>query len=136
MRRVGRIMRLRVISTAGMILASLVVVVPAGRALGQAAITNVTQPIPVINTGGHSAPVRALVFAPPDGAQLLSAGFDKVIQVWNLRDEPPGLAKTIRPRIWRGFAGWIYALALAPRPETDGQRILAVAGSGVTERSR
>jgi WD40 repeat protein len=99
--------------------------------MAQAALTNLTQPIPVINTGGHSAPVRALVFAPPDGAQLLSAGFDKIIQVWNLRDAPPGLAKTIRPRIWRGYAGVIYAMVLAPQADTNGQRLLAVAGFGL-----
>src|SRR2546426_513139 len=61
------------------VLATLAAWVPAERAFGQAEVRNLTQPIPVINTGGHSAPVRALVFAPPDGAQLLSAGFDKII---------------------------------------------------------
>jgi WD40 repeat protein len=101
------------------------------RAHGQAEIRNLTQPIPVISPGGHTAPVRALVFAPPGGGQLLSAGFDKTINVWNLTESPPGLSQTIRPRIWRGYAGAIYSIALAPRPEADGQRLLAVAGWGI-----
>ena len=41
---------------------------------GQADIRTLTQPIPVVNTGGHSAPVRSLIFVPPDGGLLLSAG--------------------------------------------------------------
>src|SRR5262245_25375991 len=92
---------------------------------GQAEVRNVTQPIPVITNGGNTAPVRALVFAPPAGGQLLSAGLDKTINVWNLTVSPPSLSQTIRPRIWRGYAGGIYTIALAPRPEADGQRLLA-----------
>ena len=59
-------------------------------AVGQAEVRNFTQPIPMLNTGGHTAPVRALIFAPPDGLQLLSAGLDKTVNVWNLREAPPG----------------------------------------------
>jgi WD40 repeat protein len=104
----------------------------ADRAEGQAEIRNVTQPIPVLNTGGHSAPVRGLIFAPPDGGQLLSAGLDKIVNTWNLREAHPAVARTIRPRIWRGYAGAIYAMALSPVAEPDGQRLLAVAGIGVS----
>ena len=100
-------------------------------AAGQAEVRNFTQPIPMLNTGGHSAPVRGLIFAPPDGLQLLSAGLDKIVNIWNLREAPPALARTIRPRIWRGYAGAIYAMALSPVAEPDGQRLLAVAGFGV-----
>jgi WD40 repeat protein len=106
-------------------------VLSAGRAWGQAEVRNPTQPIPVLNTGGHSGPVRSLVFATPDGMQLLSAGMDKVVNVWNLRATPPGLAQTIRPRIWRGYAGVIYTMALSPVADAQGQRLLAVAGFGV-----
>src|SRR4051794_6371937 len=115
----------------GIVLALLATRAPIDQAIAQAQVRNLTQPIPVLNTGGHTAPVRALVFAPPDGAQLLSAGFDKIVNVWNLRDDPPGLARTIRPRIWRGYAGSIYSIALSPRPEADGRRLLALAGYGV-----
>jgi WD40 repeat protein len=105
---------------------------PGVRVFAQAEVRNLTQPIPMLATGGHSAPVRALVFAPPDGAQLLSAGFDKIVNVWSPTENPPGLSGTIRPRIWRGYAGAIYSIALASRPGADGQRLLAVAGVGVT----
>ena len=97
----------------------------------QADLRDITQPIPVVNSGGHTAPVRSLIFASRDGSQLLSAGMDKIINVWNLNEAPPGLARTIRPRIWRGYAGAIYAMALSPKPDRDGQRTLAVAGFGV-----
>ena len=101
------------------------------RAQAQADLRDITQPIPVVNSGGHTAPVRSLIFASRDGSQLLSAGMDKIINVWNLSEAPPGLARTIRPRIWRGYAGAIYAMALSPTPDRDGQRTLAVAGFGV-----
>ena len=97
----------------------------------QADLRDITQPIPVVNSGGHSAPVRSLIFASRDGSQLLSAGLDKIINVWSLNEAPPGLARTIRPRIWRGYAGAILALALSSKPDVDGQRTLAVAGFGV-----
>lgn len=90
-----------------------------------------TQPIVVLNTGGHHGPPRSLLFS-PDGTQLLSAGMDKVINVWNLGDGRPGLARTIRPAIWRGPAGIIYAMAFsAPIANETGQYYLAVAGFGV-----
>jgi WD40 repeat protein len=90
-----------------------------------------TQPIVVLSTGGHQAPPRALLFS-PDGSLLLSGGMDKVIHVWNLGDGRPALARTIRPAIWRGPAGIIYAMALsAPIAGEIGQHYLAVAGFGV-----
>ena len=55
---------------------------------------------------------------------------DKVVRVWDLTDEPR-LARTLRPMSWRGPAGIIYAMALSPRPDESGQRLLAVAGYGV-----
>ncbi len=101
-----------------------------GSARGQVTVRNITQPIPVVNTGGHGAPVRSLIFVPPDGSFLLSGGMDKIVNVWDLRGPHPGLAQTIRPRLWRGYAGVIYAMALSPAG-ADGQRVLAVAGYGV-----
>jgi WD40 repeat protein len=89
-----------------------------------------THPILVLNTGGHQAPVRALVF-PPDGGQLLSGGMDKVVHVWNVRAGRPALEGTIRPPIWRGQAGAINALALSPEVDQPGHRVLAIAGYGV-----
>ena len=100
------------------------------RAGSQAHLRTITQPIPVVNSGGHSAPVRALIF-PGDGTTLLSGGMDKVVNVWKLGDPRPRLVQTIRPRIWRGYAGSIYAMALSPAADARGQRLLAVAGIGV-----
>ena len=45
----------------------------ADRAEGQAEIRNLTQPIPVVNSGGHSAPVRSPIRS-PDGGNSLSRG--------------------------------------------------------------
>ncbi|WP_406700941.1 hypothetical protein V5E97_19305 [Singulisphaera sp. Ch08] len=102
-----------------------------GRAEAQANLGDITQPIPVVNSGGHSAPVRSLIFTAADGSSILSGGMDKVVNVWNLGDPRPRLVQTIRPRIWRGYAGSIYAMALSPAADARGQRILAVAGIGV-----
>lgn len=87
------------------------------------------KPVVVLNTGGHRAPVRRLVFT-ADESRLLSAGEDKVIHVWNLTVDPPILERTIRPPVWRGNAGSLLAMALST-PDAQGQAILAVAGSGV-----
>jgi len=100
------------------------------QAAGQADLREITQPIPVVNSGGHSAPVRALIFN-ADGSTILSGGMDKVVNVWKLGDPRPRHVQTIRPRIWRGYAGSIYAMALAPAADPRGQRHLAVAGIGV-----
>jgi WD40 repeat protein len=100
-----------------------------GQALAQAEARNPTQPVLVYQTGGHSAPVQALAFT-PDGAQLLSGGMDRLVNVWMLNDGPPRLSRTLRPPIWRGRRGAVYALALAP-VAAEGQRFLAVAGYGV-----
>ncbi|AGA30388.1 hypothetical protein [Singulisphaera acidiphila] len=101
------------------------------RAEAQANLGDITQPIPVVNSGGHSAPVRSLIFTAADGSTLLSGGMDKVVNVWNLGDPRPRLVQTIRPRIWRGYAGSIYAMALSPMADARGQKLLAIAGIGV-----
>jgi WD40 repeat protein len=102
-------------------------------AIGQAQLRDFTKPIVALETGGHHAPVRSMVFS-RDSRQLLSAGFDKVVHVWNLRDGRPELARTIRPPVWRGMRGAIYSLALsAPIAAQNGHSLLAVGGIGVRE---
>ena len=88
----------------------------------------------VLDPRGHQATPRALAFT-PDGTQVLSAGLDKVVRVWEVADGRPRLLRTLRPPIWRGPAGGINAIALAPRPIPDepGQHYLAVGGYGVTQ---
>ena len=103
-------------------------VLVAGPARAQDQIRDFRQPILMAETEGHHAPVRALIW--PDAATLLSAGMDKVVKVWDVRDGNR-LVRTIRPPIWRGPAGVIHAMALAPKPNAPGQRLLAVGGVGV-----
>jgi WD40 repeat protein len=94
-------------------------------------VRNYRKPILAVETEGHHAPVRSLVWRDP--LSLLSGGEDKVVRLWDFRDGPR-LVKTIRPAIWRGPAGVIYATALSPRPDGQGQSLLAVAGFGVESR--
>lgn len=81
-----------------------------------------------INVHGHTGSVRALGFT-PDGTRLCSGGWDKVIQVWNLRAATRDLQgvflreRTIRWQVARGPLGQIHTLAVSP---TDG--LLAFAG--------
>jgi WD40 repeat protein len=85
-------------------------------------------PILVVETGGHHAPVRSLIWQRP--FKLLSAGEDKVVKVWDLQDGGR-LNQTIRPMIWRGPRGAIYAMALTPKPDGQSQSLLAVGGYGI-----
>lgn len=103
----------------------------AGVAAGQAAVRDFTDPILVHNGGGHAAELYALCYA--DERVLLSAGMDKVVNVWDFSDGRERLAATIRPPIFRGARGAIFAMALAPVVDGAGQRLLAVAGYGAEE---
>jgi WD40 repeat protein len=74
----------------------------------------------MLDTGGHMAIITGLTFT-PDGKQLVSAGHDKVVRVW---DWPEGKTiRTMRGQVAPGDEGKIYAMALSP----DG-RWLAVGG--------
>lgn len=98
-------------------------------AVGQ--LLDISPPQLTYNADGHTAPVRALLFA-GDG-QLLSGGTDQVIKVWDTPADRPGLNRTIRPPIWRAPRGAVYAMALGP-PTTDGARLLAIGGMGMTTK--
>lgn len=97
--------------------------------IAQVQIRDFTRPFVVLDTGGHSGPVRSLLY--PERDRLVSGGMDKLIQSWNVADGRPALTSTIRPAIWRGLGGVIYAMALSPKADEKGQRILAVGGYGV-----
>ena len=101
-----------------------------GRASGQAMIRNPTQPILVYQTQGHSGPVRALVFDKTSG-QILTAGQDKVVQVWDPSGERPRLVRTLRPPIWRSLRGTLFAMSLQPGRDPGTEATLAVAGEGI-----
>lgn len=103
---------------------------PAARGQAGGGPLDFTRPQLSLVTGGHHAPIRAMVFT-PDGRQLLSAGLDRVVLVWDILQDPPVVVRTIRPPIYRGTRGIIYALALSP-PDANGQSILAVGGLGAS----
>ena len=104
----------------------------AGQGLAQDQVRNYAgKPILVVETEGHHAPVRKLVWR--DENTLLAGGDDKVVKEWRLGDGGR-LARSYRPPIWRGPAGMILALALSPRADQAGQRLLAVGGYGVESR--
>jgi WD40 repeat protein len=68
-------------------------------------------PLPMLDTGGHMAVIHGLVFT-SDGRQLLSAGEDKTIRVWDT-----STGKTLR--VFRGESapgepGKVFAIALSP----------------------
>jgi WD40 repeat protein len=95
-------------------------------------VRNFKMPILMVETGSHHARVRSLLWQ--DDATLLSGGEDKVVKVWDFREDEPRLARSIRPMIWRGPAGIIYAMAVSSRPDAQGQSFLAVAGYGIEAR--
>ncbi|MBV8309346.1 MAG: hypothetical protein JO344_02995, partial [Planctomycetaceae bacterium] len=99
-------------------------------ACAQDEVRNYRMPILRVETGGHHARVRSVLWW--DEETLLTAGEDKLVNVWDLRAEPR-LARSLRPPIWRGLAGSIYAIA-ASKPDPQGQSYLAVAGYGVESR--
>ncbi len=89
-------------------------------ALGAIAAKADEKPILTINPGGHTAMVNELIFT-PDGRELISAGDDKVIRIWDV--ETGELNRALRGQIGAGKEGMIFAAAFSP----DG-RTLAVGG--------
>ncbi|MFY9641772.1 MAG: hypothetical protein WAK07_12865, partial [Rhodomicrobium sp.] len=69
------------------------------------------RPIPQIDTGGHMAAIRGIAFT-PGGKQLVSAGEDKVIRVWDVASGKT--VRTIRGESALGSPGKIFAMALSP----------------------
>ena len=105
-------------------------IMTASKAVAQTLTEDFLKPRLVLNGQGHTASLRAMTFS-PDGKYLLSGGLDKTVHVWEFRAGRPRLDGTIRPPINRK-GGWIYALALAPVADAHQQRLLAVAGHGVS----
>lgn len=98
--------------------------------LAQDEVKNYKKPILTVETGGHHARVRSLLWQ--DASTLLSGGEDKVVKVWDFQSGAR-LARSLRPPIWRGPSGTIYAMAMT-KPDGQGQSFLAVGGYGVESR--
>ncbi|MEO1609259.1 MAG: caspase family protein [Pseudomonadota bacterium] len=77
-------------------------------------------PMLMLNTGGHTSLIWSIIFT-SDGRQLISAGPDKVIRVWNW--ESGKTVRAIRGQSGVGLNGGIYSMSLSPNG-----RWLAVGG--------
>src|SRR5205809_6738121 len=64
-----------------------------------------------LDTGGHQGDIKDVIFT-RDGTQIISAGDDKVIRVWDWRKGQT--VRTIRGQVRPGNSGKIFALALSP----------------------
>lgn len=78
------------------------------------------KPLLVLDTGGHVAPVKSVLFT-PDGKKVITASMDKTVRIWNLATGET--ERVYRLPIGPGNEGVLYAAALSK----DGQR-LAVGG--------
>src|SRR5437016_5382 len=67
-------------------------------------------PILRIEPGGHTAGVKSVQFT-PSGKQLISAGLDKSLRVW---DVETGRQRALRYRIGRGVDGQAFCAAVSP----------------------
>jgi WD40 repeat protein len=65
----------------------------------------------MLDTGGHMGAIRGVVFT-PDGKQIVSAGLDKVIRIWDW--QTGSTVRMVRGQIGSGTEGVIYAIALSP----------------------
>jgi len=88
------------------------------------AVGQESQPVLLLDPGGHTSIVKDLAFT-PGGSHLVSVGDDKVVRLWDLNT-----GETIRqyhPPIGQGHEGRLFSLAVSP----DGRRA-AVSGYGFT----
>ncbi|HEY6391210.1 MAG TPA: caspase family protein [Bryobacteraceae bacterium] len=69
-----------------------------------------SDPILVIDSGGHTGDIRKMIFT-KDGRQLISAGDDKVVRVWDIQSGKT--VRTILGDIGAGELGKIDAMALS-----------------------
>jgi WD40 repeat protein/uncharacterized caspase-like protein len=65
----------------------------------------------MLDTGGHQAVLKDIIWT-KDGRQIISAGDDKVIRVWDA--ETGRTLRTIRGQIGPGNEGKIFAMSLSP----------------------
>jgi WD40 repeat protein len=82
------------------------------------------EPQLMLDTGGHMGRITGLAWT-PDGTQIVSAGEDKVIRIWDVATGQT--VRTLRGAIGPGSDGKFFAMALSP----DG-RWLAAGGVWLT----
>jgi len=80
-------------------------------------------PILRIEAGGHTGAVPRLA-VDAAGRILATAGYDKTVRLWSLRDGEP--VAVLRPPIGERQEGEIYAVAITP----DGRRVFAAGATG------
>lgn len=68
-------------------------------------------PTLMLETGGHMAAIKGIALT-PDGQQLVSAGNDKVIRVWDLATGKT--VRTIRGDVAPGALGEFFAMVMSP----------------------
>lgn len=83
-------------------------------------VSPVGKPILQIDTGGHKATIRDVIFT-RDGKYLISASDDKTMRVWDVISGE--VVRVIRGHIGQGNDGQLFAAALSPN-----NRLLAVGG--------
>lgn len=81
-------------------------------------------PLLMLDTGGHTGVISMIAFT-PDGKHLVSAGYDKVVRVWDWQTGQT--IRVFRGDVRAGDEGRIFAMTLSP----DG-RWLATAGQLTT----
>jgi PDZ domain/WD domain, G-beta repeat len=82
----------------------------------------------MLDTGGHMAIIHGLALT-PDGSQLLSAGEDKVVRIWDW--QAGKTVRTIRGQVAPGGEGKIYAMARCRRTGAGSQQV-----GGFQDRAR
>ena len=80
-----------------------------------------------LDTGGHRGDIKDVIFT-RDGTQVVSAGDDKVIRIWDWRKGKT--VRSIRGQVEPGNSGKVYALALSPD-----EKWLAAAAAGWNDSS-